>query len=67
MKRKKLANFDNPKWTWDQLKGYACKYREALSEKEDVPADIKNALRLYQAQPREVLVANLKVVQSYLY
>lgn len=65
--KRKLANFDNPKWAWSQLKGYARKYRKALSEEEDTPVDIKNALRLYQAQPRAVLIDNLKKVQTYLY
>lgn len=66
-KKIKLANFDNPKWGYVNLKHYAQKYRKELSNKKDIPEDIKNALLLYQMQSKETLIKNLKTVQSYLY
>lgn len=70
MKNKKLANFDNPKWTYNDLKFYAKKYREILLRKEKehkrIPIEIKYALRLYQMQHRNSIIYHLKQVQSFL-
>lgn len=64
---RKLANFDNSKWTYEDLKGYAKKYRNLLKKKSNVPHEILNALKMYQSQSKELLIANLKTVQCYLY
>lgn len=68
MKKKvKLANFDDPKWTYDDLKRYARKYREKLNDVVNMPSDIYYALSMYQCLPKETLIARLKKVQSFLY
>lgn len=66
-KNVKLANFDDPKWTYDDLKRYARKYREKLNDTANVPTSIYNALSMYQCLPKETLIAKLKVVQAFLY
>jgi hypothetical protein len=69
MKRTKLANFDNPKWTYRDLCFSALKYRikimhdPKIKEKED----LLDRLYRYNSQPRKALIANLKEVQKYLY
>lgn len=64
MKRTKLANFDNPKWTSRDLCFFALKYRiKIMKEKED----LLDRLYRYNSQPRKALIANLKEVQKYLY
>lgn len=68
MKRKvKLANFDDPKWTYNDLKIYARKYRDKLKNKHNVRMEIVTALTMYQCQSREILIKNLKIVQAELY
>lgn len=64
---KKLANFDNPKWSYNDLKGYARKYRAMLDERENVSIDILSKLKMYQSIHKDLLISNLKVVQNYLY
>lgn len=64
---KKLANFDNEKWTYEDLKRYARKYRNLLKERSNVPDDILNALIMYQCTSKETLIICLKKVQKYLY
>ena len=68
MKQKvKLANFSDPKWTYDDLKRYARKYREKLNDVANVPVNINCALSMYQCLPKETLIAKLKMVQAFLY
>jgi hypothetical protein len=61
MKRTKLANFDNPKWTYRDLCFFALKYRIKIMH------DPKIKEYRYNSQPRKALIANLKEVQKYLY
>lgn len=63
MKNVKLANFDNPKWTYDNLKQYARKYRNMLKDKEIED----NTLAMYQCMKKDELINKLKVVQKKLY
>jgi hypothetical protein len=67
MKKVKLANFNNPKWSYDDLKKYARKYRDMINEKDNVPFNIRHALDMYQSQPRDLLIERLIRVQDYLY
>lgn len=62
MKKIKLANFDNPKWTYKDLCNYAKKYREKATKPEDLAM-----LSRYNSQPRHMLIGNLKEVQKHLY
>lgn len=62
MKRIKLANFDNPKWTYKDLCSYAKKYRSKVTD----PVYLDKLYR-YNSQPKEMLIKNLKEVQEYLY
>lgn len=66
-KNVKLANFDDPKWTYDDLKRYARKYRRQLNDAVNVPMNIYNALSMYQCLPKETLIEKLKMVQAFLY
>lgn len=66
-KNVKLANFNDPKWTYDDLKRYARKYREKLNDVANVPVNINCALSMYQCLPKETLIAKLKIVQAFLY
>lgn len=63
MKNIKLANFDNPKWTYRDLCRYAQKYRSKLPE----GSDIMSLLARYNSQPREDLINHLKRAQKFLY
>lgn len=67
MKKVKLANFNDPKWSYDNLKMYARKYRNMIKEKDDVPFNISHALDMYQSQSRGLLIERLIRVQAYLY
>lgn len=66
-KNVKLANFDDPKWTYDDLKQYARKYRGKLNDAINVPTNIYNALSMYQCLPKAMLIERLKTVQTFLY
>lgn len=66
-KNVKLANFDDPKWIYNDLKRYARKYREKLNDIENVPTSIYSALSMYQCLPKETLIKKLKMVQAFLY
>lgn len=66
-KMKKLANFNDQKWSYDDLKRYARKYREKLKNIESTPERICYALNMYQCLPREILIERLKRVQEFLY
>lgn len=67
MKKVKLANFNDPKWSYDDLKKYARKYRDMIKEEDEVPFNISHALDMYQSQPRDLLIERLIRVQAYLY
>ena len=67
MKKVKLANFNDPKWSYDNLKMYARKYRNMIKEKDDVPFNISHALDMYQRLSKETLISKLKMVQAFLY
>lgn len=79
MNKIKLAHFDNPKWTYNQLCEYASRYRLALkrrikmaSDRHDWKAVVanKNAynkLRHYNSIPRYLLIQRLTEVQALLY
>lgn len=63
MKNIKLANFDNPKWTYRDLCRYAQKYRSKLPEGSATML----LLARYNSQPREDLINHLKRAQKFLY
>lgn len=67
MKKVKLANFNDPKWSYSDLKKYARKYRDMIDKKDVVPFNIGHALDMYQSQPRDLLIERLIRVQAYLY
>ena len=67
MKKVKLANFNDPKWSYDDLKKYARKYRDRINEKDLVPFNIIHALDMYQRLSKETLISRLKMVQAFLY
>ena len=67
MKNVKLANFNDPKWSHNDLKKYARKYRNMIDKKDVVPFNIGHALDMYQSQPRHLLIERLIRVQAYLY
>lgn len=62
MKKIKLANFDNPKWTYEDLCNFAKKYREMTTH----PSYLAKLYR-YNSQPRHMLIGNLKEVQKHLF
>ena len=62
MKKIKLANFDNPKWTYKDLCNYAKKYRGKATKPEDLAR-----LYRYNSQSKPMLISNLKEVQKHLY
>lgn len=63
MKNIKLANFNNPKWTYRDLCRYAQKYRNRVPK----GTGAWNLLTRYNSQPRKALIINLKKVQECLY
>lgn len=67
MKKVKLANFNDPKWSYNDLKKYARKYRDRINEKDNVPFNISHALDMYQRLSKETLISKLKTVQAFLY
>lgn len=79
MNKIKLAHFDNPKWTYNQLCEYAQKYREALkckmkdaSSKHDWSTALATAneyekLIRYNSIPRYILIQRLTEVQTFIY
>lgn len=79
MNKIKLAHFDNPKWTYNQLCEYASKYRLTLkrrikiaAERHDRKAALANTnaydkLKRYNSIPRYLLIQRLTEVQAFLY
>lgn len=79
MNKIKLARFDNPKWTYEQLCKYALKYRKMLASKvifhrnrdelaEAIEANnAYEAFRRYNSIPRYLLIKRLKEAQNLLY
>lgn len=67
MKKVKLANFNDPKWSYSNLKNYARKYRDRINKKNNIPFNIRHALDMYQRLSKETLISRLKMVQAFLY